>query len=248
MDNKTEKWHSQDEIIQFIHLATRWKINAVFKSRTDKKPYSIFTYYVFHARRNFDLFATQLNTKLTKNKNWKAIQIDLKDRFIEAIDRYIDWYDQNKKEIEKFQPSCPYSDMLNVMESTKAQILKYFPDLKDNLQQPLTVLKEKPKLTIKQIALIYVYKDAYVNRENASEIVKKYGHNSGDKLYNEFIHFSSKANRKGSPTNYSKITLKNKIKLFESVIKHLPIIKQKSAKDEVSHLKKMYKDQYKEIL
>ena len=36
MDNKTEKWHSQDEIIQFIHLATRWKINAVFKIRTDK--------------------------------------------------------------------------------------------------------------------------------------------------------------------------------------------------------------------
>ncbi|WP_339660714.1 hypothetical protein [Croceibacter atlanticus] len=149
-ENETEKkieiWYSEYELRRFIDMALRWGIDAVYNSRTEKKPYSVYDNFVKNARINFDLFAQQLNTKLTENENWKAIEIDLNNRFLKGLKKYIIWYNENREELKKFQPYCPYSLMLNVIESTKAEIIKYFPDLETEAIPPLQTEMPKPEI------------------------------------------------------------------------------------------------------
>ncbi len=104
--------------------------------------------------------------------------------------------------------------------------------------------KEQPKLKIDQIALKYVYEGLQITRENGNEIAKKYGHKSGEKLFQRFTYFRSYANRTGEPTLCTPKKLVNKIKLIESVIELLPTDKQQRAKDEVLILKNIYKKEY----
>lgn len=109
---------------------------------------------------------------------------------------------------------------------------------------PQPIVKQKPKLTINQIALKYVYELLQITRENGKEIARKYGHNSGEKLFQRFTYYSSTANRKGKPIPCTPKKLDNKIKLIESVIELLPTDKQERAKDEVSILKEIYEAEY----
>ena len=104
--------------------------------------------------------------------------------------------------------------------------------------------KQKPELTINQIALKYVYSRRQITRGNGNETAKKYGHNSGEKLFQRFTYYSSSANRTGKPNLCTPKTLINKINLIESVIELLPSDKQERAKDEVSILKKIYEAEY----
>lgn len=101
----------------------------------------------------------------------------------------------------------------------------------------------KTKLTINQIALMYVYEGLQITRENGNEIAKSNGHNSGEKLFQRFTFYSSLANRKGNESTKKKLL--NKIELIESIIELLPTDKQEWAKDEVSILKKIYEAEYK---
>lgn len=128
MSNEIKVWPSEYELRQFIDMAIRWKIEVIYTSRTEDRPFSMFTHYVNNARYNYELFSSQLNDKLTQNENWRAVGIDLKSRFLIGIERYIKWYGENKSEFEKFQPYCPYTIMLSTIESTKDEILKYFPE------------------------------------------------------------------------------------------------------------------------
>ena len=64
------------------------------------------------------------------------------------------------------------------------------------------------QLTNKQKALIAVYTKQTINRKD------------GNAIYNEFTHFSSRQNRIGS--EQTDLKLKNKIKLLNSVLEHLP--------------------------
>lgn len=125
IDN-TEIWHSEYEIRQFIDMAIRWKIDGVYDSRTENRPFSIFTFYVENARDNFDKFCIQLRNKLSITNNWKAIEIDIKNRFLPMINQYKEWYQLNSESLTKFEPYNPYALMLNVIESTKSEIIKYF--------------------------------------------------------------------------------------------------------------------------
>jgi hypothetical protein len=108
--------------------------------------------------------------------------------------------------------------------------------------QPIT--KQKSVLKIDQIALKFAYEDFRVTRESGNEIAKRYGHNSGEKLFQRFTYFSSAANRKGKPTLCTPKKIDNKIKLIESIIELLPTDKQERAKDEVSILRKIYETEY----
>lgn len=109
---------------------------------------------------------------------------------------------------------------------------------------PQQTEKPKPELKINQIALKYAYEGLQITRENGNEIAKKYGHNSGEKLFQRFTYYSSSTNRKGKPTPCTPKKLDNKIKLIESIIELLPTDKQGRAKDEVSILKKIYDAEY----
>lgn len=103
---------------------------------------------------------------------------------------------------------------------------------------------QKSHLTITQIALLYVYKGDLITKENGNEIAFKYGHKSGDKLYQKFSWYSSVANRKAIPDPLTKKKLQNKIDLIESIIEILPNDKQGRAKDEVSILKNKFETEY----
>ncbi|WP_233897716.1 hypothetical protein [Tenacibaculum piscium] len=91
------------------------------------------------------------------------------------------------------------------------------------------------KLSIKQVALKYIYEGKSITRQNSNSIIKGYGHTSGDKLYNEYTRYSSKANRTANEETEQR--LKNKIKLIESVISLLSIENQDKPKKEITDLK-----------
>ena len=135
-----------------------------------------------------------------------------------------------------------YSGIVNkVDEKVKKhpRLFATFDKCKHNLPpQPI------PELKIDQIALKYAYEGLQITRENGNGIAKKYGHNSGEKLFQRFTYFSSSANRKGKPNLCTPKKLDNKIKLIESIIELLPTDKQERAKDEVSILKKIYEAEY----
>lgn len=76
--------------------------------------------------------------------------------------------------------------------------------------------RDKPEFNLRKIALIYFYTDKQITRENGNEIAEKYDYNSGEKLFQWFTHYSSRANRIGTEGTERKTF--NKIKLFETVI------------------------------
>jgi hypothetical protein len=95
------------------------------------------------------------------------------------------------------------------------------------------------KFTIRQIALKHVYENKSITRENGNSIAKKYGHHSGEKLFQVFTEYSSPTNRKGAPTNCTEKKLRNKIELFESVIETLSEKYKEKAIGEVDNLKRL---------
>jgi hypothetical protein len=103
---------------------------------------------------------------------------------------------------------------------------------------------ETEKLKIEQIALKYAYEGIQITRENGNEIAKKYGHNSGEKLFQRFTYFLSSANRKAKPTPCTPRKLRNKIELFESVLNHLSENNKKRAIDELNILKTIMENEY----
>lgn len=100
------------------------------------------------------------------------------------------------------------------------------------------------KLTMKQIALLYVYQGLPITRHNGKEIALSYGHTSGDKLYSLFSNYGSRLNRIAKPNNCTAITLRNKINLIESVIDLLPESQRKSPMDEVQILRTILETEY----
>jgi hypothetical protein len=237
-----EVWYSEYELRQFIDMAIRWGIDGVYESRTKDNPYSVFEFYVRNARNNFDLFCFQINDKLNKNQYWKAIEIDLKDRFFPMIICYKEWYNKNKVETEKFEPYNPYKYMLSFIESTQEEILKYFPE-----SIPPEQKSNNLKLSLPQIALIHIYNEISINAYNAAEIAKNYGYaskTSGIKLNQFRIKYQHTADRKGAPRDPTYSKMKNKIKLFESI---LPFLKEdglRRAKAEIEILKNIPQTEY----
>ena len=69
------------------------------------------------------------------------------------------------------------------------------------------------------IALICLYKGIIVTRKNGDEIARAYGHQSGIKIYNRYIHYSTRSNLVGD--ELTSVKNKNKLKLFEDLINHL---------------------------
>ena len=99
------------------------------------------------------------------------------------------------------------------------------------------------KLSLQQIALQYVWEEKLITKQNSDEIALEFGYKSGDKLYDHFCKWSRKANRIADPDG-SKKQMENKIKLFESVIKLLPVHKQQIALEELKILQDNYTQNY----
>lgn len=72
------------------------------------------------------------------------------------------------------------------------------------------------KLSLNQIALIHIYQDKLISRENCHEIAQSYGFKNGDKLIQSYNSLHSTNNRIGD--SGSKKKLINRKKLIESII------------------------------
>lgn len=134
---------------------------------------------------------------------------------------------------------------------TKVRALLFYQEELKKIINGLTTINESLpendnandlKLTMKQIALIYVYEGGSITKENSNEIAKRFKHNSGHKLYQYFNEYYSKANRKAKTHPYTKKKMSNKIELFESIVKHLHEPNKQRALDEIKMLKTLYKN------
>jgi hypothetical protein len=103
-----------------------------------------------------------------------------------------------------------------------------------------TSTKNKPELSISQVALIFCYEGKIITRENGNQIAKEYGHNSGEKLFQKFTFYSSAQNRKGKPSPATPKKFQNKITLLESVIEKLSKEAKSRATDELNTLKTLF--------
>lgn len=155
------------------------------------------------------------------------------------------WNDLERLEHHRIEEFCEFTTPDEEEEESRFSITDIFAfEKQQTIEKPQPIVKQKPELKIDQIALKYAYEGLQITRENGNEIAKKYGHNSGEKLFQRFTYFLSPANRKGKPIPCTPKKLNNKIKLIESVIKLLPKDKQERAKDEVSILKRIYETEY----
>ena len=114
-------------------------------------------------------------------------------------------------------PNYPYLELItDLLEQIHTEYTSYKKGLKTDVSDSVQGIK---KQSLKQIALMYVYEGKIITRENANQIAVKFGHNSGEKLYQHFTTYSNRTDRKADPEG--KILLRNKIQLFESVIELL---------------------------
>jgi len=97
--------------------------------------------------------------------------------------------------------------------------------------------KYNASITINEIALLYFYRGLQITRLNSNSIAKNYGMNSGEKLFQRYTHYASRANRIGAPHPFTQKRLENKIALFEKVFDMLEHDKKLIALGELSILK-----------
>jgi hypothetical protein len=135
--------------------------------------------------------------------------------------------------------------MFNCLENTVDSVKSNYPfifDLQDpGRKEPIPPEGKAVQIKVKQIALIHIYEGIQISRKNASEIAAKYGYrskSSGEGLFQDYSLFLSKATRIGEPTECTKKTLNNKIRLFESTLDYLSEKAKQKATDELQILRK----------
>jgi hypothetical protein len=113
-------------------------------------------------------------------------------------------------------------------------------------QQIKTLKPEsQPILKFPQIALLYVFENRNpITRENCKQIAQKFGHEAkgktaGQSLYNDYIFYSNRQNRRSLPKAETRKTMENKIELFQSVIDYPNLTEQakQTAIEELNTLK-----------
>jgi len=124
------------------------------------------------------------------------------------------WLKQFIQEIEKIQTSI--LEILNLTPETP--------------QQKAT----KPELTLKQIALLYIYNGDHITAENNNSIAEKYGNNSGHRLQQHYNKYALSTDRNSSGSRRKDQSL---IKDIEKVIEYLPKGKQNKPKEEAERLR-----------
>ncbi|WP_374950057.1 hypothetical protein [Mucilaginibacter sp.] len=181
---------------------------------------------VFH---NFeDLFAAAIKDGVietyTNKKDYLIAQGAFNYQFNVWLQEHKNWEYRNEEQYQMFLNKDVFTEFLafKTKKAATSTPAKYIPDT-------TAAQINTPHLTIKQVALICHYTDCMVTRSNANSIIEKYGHTSGDRLFNTFSHYRSKANRVGAENTKKKN--KNKLDLFESV--HIYLISDETAKPKI---------------
>lgn len=174
--------------------------------------------------------------------NIDEIEINIKRKIINHSINYAEELTIEQKNTiikEKIQ-SLSRLDYLNDTNFFKKDI-EYLQTEKNNITNSIFTSGSIEKkiysdFTIKKIALLLAYSKVPVTKENANEIIKKYDKTSGAKLYMEYNKLNTSIKRITDPDQSIKI-LKNKIQLFEDVIKIIDDKFKEKAIDELKILK-----------
>jgi hypothetical protein len=163
--NQAIKNHEQN-LWQFIDITTRYSIDMMFDHWQKIKKMGKFPFidYQFENRHKFfHAFRDALSTEF-KERDWKAFEIDLTDRFLSMIRQYYDWYSEHEEETKKFEPYNFYRLMIEVMQATEHEINKYFQTPKE-VKQPAKlediIQKQKLEKLVKSLE-----KHGFVNIQN----------------------------------------------------------------------------------
>lgn len=141
-----------------------------------------------------------------------------------------------------------YVDVLIPANLEIKHIKHHYKSILDKIQGFQFERPTEDSLSLKVVALICVYSGREVVKGIvADEIAKEYGFTSktsGQKLYQTYNEFLRPADRVAIPNAETKTTLRNKIKLFESVTNHLTGEARVRAQSDLESLERTYEDLY----
>jgi len=225
-----EIWYSEYELRQFIDMALRYNIGTIYGTRTENQPYSVFTCYVVNSTANYHRFCSQLEGKLTKNENWRAIEIDLKDRFFFMLNEYLQWYSDNKQEF-KINSNCPYTFMLSIIKSTKAEIIKYFRNNNYTAENKRPTANVNSQFSVLEWAIIFYYANTLILTFKNTKISRMKQFVAKHKIKTPIKNFKTKyhvANNRINPDSNSQNqpTAKATKFLIKKLIKITPFLKE----------------------
>ncbi len=92
--------------------------------------------------------------------------------------------------------------------------------------------------SMKEIALFFIFNGHQITRKNSKQIAFDFGYTSkesGEKLYQHFSFYSSRANRRGNEETRRKLI--NKINLFQKVSEKLTLINKEKIEEEIKLLR-----------
>lgn len=191
----------------------------VFVESFNLHPLSDFSYNKFRIANKLEINISELISKIEKTaKLFKNVK--LKQLFLKSI------YDETQKDNEN--------------EAWASMLLEFNTEFNERFGSDPSFTHSKPRLSMKQIALIHIYKGQQINRSNAQEIAMSFGYsssNSGEGLFQDYNLYSSQTNRTGRPNPHTPKKLANKIKLFESILDYLSIELKDRVLDEIKILK-----------
>jgi hypothetical protein len=119
----------------------------------------------------------------------------------------------------------------------RAEACVTFSSILQNIKQNASSIKKK--LSQSQIALLCFYEGVVITRANAGEIAARYGHASGNRLYNCYTRLINRQNRMGGAEEGRKF--RNRIELIQSVIpllEHNKNAQQQAEKESVEMMAK----------
>ncbi|MFD1144551.1 hypothetical protein ACFQ4C_25715 [Larkinella insperata] len=221
--DKIQTW--ENRLRDFIYQATRYSIDSVYAEVRPGFKFSVyFQDHVTSARTLYEEFRFALKNELGKLANPNFYGIDLKDRFLPMINQYREWYGKNKAETERFGEYNPYASMLNVIESTENEILKYFPPQTDNKNSTI----ESQLLTERERVLIHCY-------QQKPAIVR------GQTGYADYMKFARPGDRIRYP-NDSERKANSLIRSIEKILPYLTETEKKQAQSEIETIRANFRN------
>lgn len=133
-------------------------------------------------------------------------------------------------------PVVPYEVALNVLQAAQRQVKARrteYARTTQTLAALATKKTDKKKLSLAVVALILVYEGKYLQRgSEADELALQAGHNSGEKLYQEYCKYSDFNNRTGFDDQTS-VKGRNMIKRIQEALPELGDKARQKAENEV---------------
>jgi hypothetical protein len=187
--------------------------------------------------KNLDLFDANSKELIEVGSEVKyntEFLINLKEMYVMDIQPFLDFQLENSRSSEELYKYIKYA------VKTELRGTLGYDAVCDWLQSNREV--SKTKFTLVEIGLWYAYTREQITRENADAIAKRFGHNSGDKLYQYYTKYVIPNNRFGDRGSECKNN--NQIKRIKKILPLLTEEQLETAMDELKMLENLTDKEY----